>query len=99
MEKDRAIALVKMLAADPALRERLTSATESNRLAILTELGYADVTPADVLASASLWVPQAVEEIDDEQLASVAGGGITGDNPTIITTTTVTVGAAAAAAT
>jgi len=96
-ETDRVISLVRTIAADPALRDRLSAADESDRGAILTDLGYGDVTPADVAGSAHLFVPQVVEEIDDEQLASVAGGGDT--ITTTTTTTTVTAAASAAVAT
>jgi urease alpha subunit len=96
-DTDRVISLVRTIAADPSLRDRLSAANEGDRASILSELGYADVTPADVAASAHLFVPQAVEEIDDEQLASVAGGGDTVTTAT--TTTTVTAAASAAVAT
>jgi hypothetical protein len=97
-DTDRVISLVRTIAADPALRDRLTAASESDRGAILTELGYGDITPSDVASSAHLFVPQAVEEIDDDQLASVEGGG--GDTiTTVTTTTTVTAAASAAVAT
>ncbi|HZM67634.1 MAG TPA: hypothetical protein VFC16_15180 [Nakamurella sp.] len=96
-DTDRVISLVRTIAADPALRDRLSAASEADRGAILTELGYGDVTPADVASNANLFVPQAVEEIDDEQLASVAGGGDTVTTTT--TTTTVTAAASAAVAT
>ena len=96
-EQDRVVTLVRTIAADPALRERLTAANEADRNVILTELGYSDVTPADVANSAHLFTPQAVEEIDDDQLASVAGGGDTVTTAT--TTTTVTAAASAAIAT
>lgn len=94
-DSERVITLVRTIAADPSLRERLTSASDSERGSILTELGFGDVTPSDVASSAHLFVPQAVEEIDDDQLASVAGGG--GDTITTTTTTTTVTAAASAA--
>jgi hypothetical protein len=96
-DSERVVTLVRTIAADPALRERLSAANESDRGAILAELGYQDVTPADVATSAHLFTSQAVEEIDDDQLASVAGGGDTVTTAT--TTTTVTAAASAAVAT
>ena len=96
-DTERVITLVRTIAADPSLRERLTSASESERASILTELGYGDVTPSDVATNAHLLVPHAVEEIDDDQLASVAGGGDT--ITTTTTTTTVTAAASVAIAT
>ncbi len=96
-DQERVISLVRSIASDPALRDRLSAASESDRSAILAELGYDDVSPSDVAASAHLFVPQAVEEIDDDQLASVAGGGDTVTTAT--TTTTVTAAASAAVAT
>jgi anthranilate phosphoribosyltransferase len=94
-DSERVISLVRTIAADSSLRDRLSAAPESDRGAILAELGYQDVTPADVASNAHLFVPQAVEEIDDEQLASVAGGG--GDTVTTATTTTTVTAAASAA--
>jgi hypothetical protein len=94
-DQERVIELVRTIAADPSLRDRLSSADDSQRSSILTELGYGDVSPADVAGSAHLFVPQAVEEIDDDQLASVAGGG--GDTVTTATTTTTVTAAASAA--
>ncbi len=96
-DQERVISLVRSIASDPALRDRLSAASESDRSAILAELGYDDVSPSDVAANAHLFVPQAVEEIDDDQLASVAGGGDTVTTAT--TTTTVTAAASAAVAT
>ena len=93
----RVIELVRTIAADPSLRERLASASESDRAGILAELGYGDVTPADVAASAHLFVPSAVEEIDEAELVGVSGGGDT--ITTTTTTTTVTAAASAAVAT
>ena len=94
-DTERVISLVRTIAADPSLRERVSAASESDRAGILSELGYSDVSPADVASSAHLFVPQAVEEIDDDQLASVAGGG--GDTVTTATTTTTVTAAASAA--
>lgn len=94
-DSERVVSLVRTIAADSGLRERLIAASEPDRVAILAELGYHDITPADVAKNAHLFAPQVVEEIDDDQLASVAGGGGVGDN----TTTTVTIGVALALAT
>jgi hypothetical protein len=97
-DSDRVISLIKTIAADPSLRERLAAASESDRAGILAELGYADVTPADVAANASQFLPHAVEQIDDSELETVSGGG--GDTiTTVTTTTTVTAAASAAVAT
>jgi hypothetical protein len=96
-DADRVIALVRQIAGDSSLRDRLSAASDDERGQILAELGYEDVSPADVAANAHLFVPQAVEEIDDDQLASVAGGGDT--ITTVTTTTTVTAAASAAVAT
>ncbi len=97
-ESERVIELVRTIAADPSLRERLAAASDADRAGILAELGYGDVTPADVAASAHLFVPSAVEEIDESELVGVSGGG--GDTiTTVTTTTTVTAAASAAVAT
>lgn len=97
-DQERVVQLVRTIAGDPALRERLGAADETERNSILSEIGFGDVSPSDVTASAHLLVPHAVEEIDDDQLASVAGGG--GDTiTTVTTTTTVTAAASIAVAT
>lgn len=98
-DSERVISLVRTIASDSSLRERLAAASESDRGTILAELGYQDVSPSDVASNAHLFVPQAVEEIDDEQLASVAGGGDGNTVTTATTTTTVTAAASAAVAT
>lgn len=98
VDQERVISLVRTIAADPALRVRLSEADESQRGSILSELGYGDVTPSDVANSAQMFVPHAVtavEEIDESQLESVAGGG--GDTVTTTTTTTTVTAAASAA--
>ena len=105
-DQDRVTSLIRTIAADPALRVRLSEADDSKRSSILSELGYSDVTPTDVANSAQLFVPQAVEEIDEDQLASVAGG-VGGPGPACAPTevsynpnqTTVTAAASAAVAT
>ncbi len=99
-DQERVISLVRTIAADPALRVRLSEADEAGRGSILKEIGYSDVTPSDVANNAQLFVPHAVtavEEIDEDQLSSVAGGGDTVTTTT--TTTTVTAAASAAVAT
>lgn len=77
-EVDRVVSLVRTIVADTALREQLTEASESDRAAILAERGFGDVSRADVENNAHLFRSQGVEEIEDDQLASVAGGGDTG---------------------
>jgi predicted ribosomally synthesized peptide with nif11-like leader len=96
-EKERVVELITKIAGDPSLRDRLTRSSPEDRAAILAELGYPDVTPADVAANAHHVVATAVEEVDDEQLSSIAGGFDTTDLTTTAGTIT-TVGAAAAAA-
>lgn len=97
-DTDRVVSLVRTIAADPALRERLTSASDQDRTAILTELGYSDVSPGDVARNAHIFVPHAVEEIDDDQLAAIAGGGDV-EITTATPQTTVTAASSAAIAT
>jgi hypothetical protein len=93
-DQDRVLELIRTVAGDAALRDRLGAASEADRGAILEEVGFGDVTPADVAHSAHLLTPEVVEEISDEQLASVAGGGT---DPLITTTTTTTTIAISAA--
>lgn len=93
----RVVELITTIAADPSLRERLAAASDEERAAVIAELGFSDVTPADVAASAAEFLPKAVDEIDDAELEAVAGGGDT--ITTTTTTTTVTASASAAVAT
>lgn len=75
VDTDRIISLVRTIAADPALLDRLAATPPTERGAVLAEIGYGDVSPADLVGSETLFAPTSVEQIDDEQLASVAGGG------------------------
>lgn len=75
VDTDRIISLVRTIAFDPALMDRLAATPPAERGSVLAEIGYGDVSPADLVGSETLFAPPAVEEIDDEQLASVAGGG------------------------
>jgi hypothetical protein len=98
-DTERVASLIRMIAGDPELRDRLVNANEQDRTAILAELGYADVTPADVAAHAPHAVAR-VTEVDDDQLSSVAGGGADTSTTAVTTpdTTTMTQGAAVSAA-
>lgn len=89
--------LIRTIASDPALRDRLANANADERAAALDELGFGDVTPADVAANAGQFLPSATEVVDEAELEAVAGGGDTVTTAT--TTTTVTAAASAAAAT
>lgn len=93
----RVTELITKIAGDPALRERLAASDDASRPGILAEIGFGDVTPADVAASAGHFMAPAVEAIDDSELEAVAGGGDT--ITTVTTTTTVTAAASAAVAT
>ncbi len=75
--ESRASELLTILAGDPGLRARLSEASRDERVAIIAELGYADVSAADVTAAAAALAPQVGEDssIDDEDLAGVTGGG------------------------
>ena len=90
--------LITAIAADSSLRDRLTNATnDAARAEIIASLGFNDVSTAEIRANARAFMPPAVEEVDDAQLAEVAGGGDT--ITTTTTTTTVTASASAAVAT
>jgi predicted ribosomally synthesized peptide with nif11-like leader len=93
----RVTELIKTIAADDSLRERLGAASDADRAAILAELGFSDVSAADVAAHASAFVPEMTAELDEAELEAVAGGGDTVTTAT--TTTTVTAAASAAVAT
>lgn len=93
----RVTELIKIIASDGALRERLAAATDADRATIVAELGFADVSAADVQAHAGSFVPEVAAELDDAELEAVAGGGDTVTTTT--TTTTVTASASAAVAT
>lgn len=75
VDTDRIISLVRTIAADPALMDRLAATPPAERGTVLADIGYGDISPADLVGSETLFAPTSVEEIDDEQLASVAGGG------------------------
>lgn len=94
-ESERVVELIRTIAADPSLRDRLANASDEERGSILAELGFSDVTPADVAANAAQFLPKSVEEIDESELEAVAGGG--GDTVTTVTTTTTVTAAASAA--
>lgn len=96
-DSERVVELIRTIAADPALRDRLANASDADRAGILTEMGFGDVTPADVAANAGQFLQTSVEEIDEAELETVAGGGDT--VTTVTTTTTVTAAASAAVAT
>lgn len=74
VDHDRVISLVQTITADPELLQRLAVTPVADRGAVLSEIGYGDVSPDDVAGAAHLFTDRAVEEIDDEQLASIAGG-------------------------
>jgi predicted ribosomally synthesized peptide with nif11-like leader len=93
----RVTELIKKIAADEALRNRLTAASDAERVQIITSMGYGDIRPADVAASAAQFVPEVAGDLDDAELANVTGGADT--ITTTTTTTTVTASASAAVAT
>lgn len=80
-DANRVISLVRTIAADPSLRQSLAVASEEERGAILAKLGYGDVTQADVERNLHLFQAGGAEEIEDDQLTSVAGGADTDTYP------------------
>ena len=64
----RVTELIKIIASDGALRERLAAATDADRATIVAELGFADVSAADVQAHAGSFVPEVAAELDDAEL-------------------------------
>jgi hypothetical protein len=96
-ESARVTELITTIAGDASLRDRLAGADDAGRAEIISSLGFADVTPADVAANAGQFMSPAVDAVDDSELELVAGGGDT--ITTVTTTTTVTAAASAAVAT
>ncbi len=92
----RVTELIKKIASDEALRNRLTAASDAERVQMISAMGYGDVSPADVAASAAKFVPEVAGEVDDAELANVTGGGT---ETTTTTVTTITASASAAVAT
>lgn len=74
--ESRASELLTALAADPALRAQLSDASKDRRAAIIAEIGFADVSSADVMALAETLTPHVNDDssIDDEDLEVVTGG-------------------------
>lgn len=75
VDTDRIISLIRTIASDPALMDRLAATPPVERGTVLADIGYGDVSPADLVGSETLFASPSVEEIDDDQLAGVAGGG------------------------
>ena len=96
---ERAFELIKTIAGDDALRARLTEASisDSERQAIIADLGFGDVQAEDIAAASAQLALQSNDELSDQELESIAGGADT--ITTTTTTTTVTTAASAAVAT
>jgi len=88
-----AVELIKLIASDAALRERLEAADAARRSEIIKSLGYGDLTPSDVTAGSAIFASEATGELQDFELDAVAGG----DDTTAATTATVTMAFIAAA--
>ena len=90
--------LLKKIATDPELAQRLENAADvSAKQQILTEIGFGDLTQADVEAAVQEVTSQgsADGELSEEDLEAVAGGRTV----EWVTAVSVVAGAAAAAAT
>lgn len=85
----RVAELISKLAVDESLRQKIADADESGRLQILADLGYSDVSLADMIS----FKPAEASEISDEELEAVAGGA---DTTTTTTATTITAAASSA---
>lgn len=94
----RVTELIKKIASDEALRNRLLTASDAERVQIISSMGFSDVTPADIAAGAAKFVPEVARELDDAELATVTGGSDVAI-VTVAATANVTITAAAAAAT
>jgi hypothetical protein len=88
-----AVELIKLIASDAALRERLEAADAAQRSEIIKSLGYGDLTPSDITAGSAIFASEATGELQDFELDAVAGG----DDTTAATTATVTMAFIAAA--
>jgi predicted ribosomally synthesized peptide with nif11-like leader len=91
----RAVELIKLIASDAALRERLEAADAAQRSEIIKSLGYGDLTQADVTAGSAIFANEATGELNDFELEAVAGGG-TETTTSIIPTIGAAMGVAAA---
>jgi len=86
---DRVVELITKLSVDEPLRQKIADSDESGRLQILSDLGYSDVSLADLIN----FKPAELNEVSDEELDAVAGGA---DTTTTTTVTTVTAAASSA---
>jgi len=89
-----AVELIKLIASDAALRERLEAADAAQRSEIIKSLGYGDLTPSDITAGSAIFASEATGELKDFELDTVAGGG-TETTITVIPTTGIAVAVAA----
>ena len=73
---ERAFELIKTIAGDDALRARLTEASisDSERQAIIADLGFGDVQAEDIAAASAQLALQSNDELSDQELESIAGG-------------------------
>ncbi len=94
---ERFTELMRVVAADDALRARLEKAGDAGRAGVLASIGFTDITDGDASKYSVHFQPRKAGELNAAELATVAGGA--GNTiTTTTTTTTVTASASAAAA-
>lgn len=94
---ERFTEMIRVIAADDDLRARLAKAGDAGRAGVLASAGFGDITDADAAKYSVHFQPRPEGELNEAELATVAGGGDT--ITTTTTTTTVTAAASAAVAT
>ena len=75
-ESTRVRQLSELLASDSVLRDRVSTASESEVARIFAEVGFPDVTPADLVATAGPSSEPDGDELGDRELSVAAGGMI-----------------------
>ncbi len=96
---ERFTELMRVVAADDALRARLKNAGDAGRPGVLASIGFSDITDADAANYSIHFQPRKAGELNAAELATVAGGAGGTINQVTITTGMVTASASSAAAT
>ena len=92
---ERFTELMRVVAADDALRARLKNAGDAGRPGVLASIGFSDITDADAANYSIHFQPRKAGELNAAELATVAGGV---DTTMTVTTTTIVPAATSAAA-
>ena len=92
---ERFTELMRVVAADDALRARLEKAGDAGRAGVLASIGFTDITDGDASKYSVHFQPRKAGELNAAELATVAGGV---DTTMTVTTTTIVPAATSAAA-